>query len=209
MLPFKTDLDGTPMFTNLQIQDYGMPELWGYEKYLICESREAVMVTDFKMESERSLQKTHRYCRRSRFKTCLLNLLGERGVIPESVMSMVRIYLRPDSKDKWNDTRKILKAFKQRKYYDNIPMILRKLNYQRLFPAITSEQLEELMNDFMFLSTKFEQTKTCRRYFPNIRFIVFKLLETHGIKPNYPIPFARTCRKLKSLSQLWANLCDQ
>jgi len=209
MLPLRIDPDGTPVFTNLQIDDYGLPEHWGYNKYIVTQSREAVFVTDFKMEQERFFKKTHRYCRTSRFKTCLLNLLGERGKIPAHVLSMVKTYLKPNSIDKWNDTRKILKAFKQRRYYDNIPMILKHLNYGRLFKAITSETLEAIVNDFKALSTKFEETKTTRRYFPNIRFIVLKLLQLHGVTQNYPIPFARTCRKLKSLTTLWTNLCDQ
>tara|TARA_R110000868_G_scaffold161183_3_gene391181 strand:+ start:4009 stop:4653 length:645 start_codon:yes stop_codon:yes gene_type:complete len=206
MKPIKLDDDGTPMFTNIQIDDYGLPEHWGYETYRVIESREANFVTDYKMEQERYFRKIHRYCRLSRFKTCLLNLLGERGKIPPSVMMMIRVYLKPDSKDKWNDARRILKLYKQRRYYDNIPIILKQLNYGRLFKAITSEQLENIVNDFKCLSSRFEETKTTRRYFPNIRFIVLKLLEQHGIEQNYPIPLARTSRKLKSLNQLWDSL---
>jgi hypothetical protein len=206
MKPNRIDPDGVAVFTNLQIDDYGLPEYWGYQVYRVIESREANFVTDYKMEQERYFRKIHRYCRLSRFKTCLLNLLGERGKIPSSVMMMIKVYLKPDSTDKWNDARKILKSFKQRRYYDNIPMILKQLNYGRLFKAITSEQLENIVNDFKCLSSRFEETKTDRRYFPNIRFIVLKLLEQHGIGQNYPIPLARTSRKLKSLNHLWDSL---
>jgi len=206
MKPFKTDPDGVPLFTNLQIDDYGMPELWGYTTYRVVESREGVFVSDYKMEQERYIQKTHRYSREARFKVCLLNLLGERGRIPDMILTMVKSALNPASADKWNDTRRILKHYRQRKYYDNIPSILRLLKYDRLFNPITSEQFEELINDYRCLSTRFESIKTGRRYFPNIRFVVFKLLELHNINPNYPIPFARTSRKLKSLQQVWESL---
>lgn len=205
MKPFRVDFDGVPLFTNLQIDDYGMPEFWGYEVYRVIESRESIFVSDYKMEQERYLQKKHRYNREARFKVCLLNLLGERGKIPEMVLSMVRSSLKPESLDKWNDTRRILKHYKQRKYYDNIPTILRLLKYERLFQPINSEKLQEIMNDYRFLSQRFETIKKTR-YFPNIRFMVFKLLEHHQIKPNYPIPFARTHRKLKSLNQIWNDL---
>jgi len=87
-------------------------------------------------------------------------------------------------------------------------LILKNLNYGRLFKAVTPEQYNNIMIDFMFLSTKFEETKTTRRYFPNIRFIVLKLLEEHGVEQNYPIPLARTTRKLKSLNELWVNLYE-
>lgn len=209
MKPIRFDDDDVPIFTNLQVDDYGFPELWGYETYRIIESREANFVTDYKMEQERYYQKTHRYSREARFKVCLLNLLGERGKIPDMVLTMVKSSLNPHSKDKWNDTRRILKHYKQRKYYDNIPIILRMLKYERLFNPITSEKIEELINDYKFLSTKFEETKSARRYFPNIRFIVLKLLHTHGIAQNYPIPLARTQRKLKTLNQLWNELTSE
>jgi hypothetical protein len=208
MKPFKYDPDGVPVFTNLQIDDYGLPEHWGYEVYRVSESLEANMVTDYKMEQEMFFRKIHRYSRVARFKVCLFNLLGERGTIPKHVLTMVKTYLKPNSMDKWNDTRKLLKHFKQRKYYDQIPTILKSLSFGRCFPALNSEQFETLINDFKFLSEKFDRTKTDyhRRYFPNIRFIVLKLLDHHGIKPNYPIPLVRTSRKMKSLLALWDDL---
>ena len=138
----------------------------------------------------------------------LLNLLGERGNIPAHVYQMVGSYLKPDSTDKWNDTRKLLKHYKQRKYYDNIPMIIKQLNFGRCFEPVNFEQLESITNMFMHLSVKFEQMKKKydRRYFPNIRFIVFKILETHGINPKYPVPMVRTSRKMKALEILWESL---
>lgn len=208
MKPTKYDPDGVPIFTNLQIDDYGLPEHWGYETYRVIESREANLVTDYKLEQERYFQKIHRYSRLARFKVCLFNILGERGNIPKHVLSMVRSYLKPDSMDKWNDTRKLLKHFKQRRYYDQIPIILKSLSYGRSFPALTCEQFENIIDDFICLSSKFDQVKHeySRRYFPNIRFIVLKLLDMHGIKPNYPVPLVRTSRKMKSLQSLWDSL---
>lgn len=208
MKPTKYDPDGVPIFTSLQIDDYGLPEHWGYETYRVIESREANFVTDYKMEQERYFQKIHRYSRLARFKVCLFNILGERGNIPKHVLSMVRSYLKPDSMDKWNDTRKLLKHFKQRRYYDQIPAILKSLSYGRSFSALTGEQFENIINDFICLSSKFDQVKHeySRRYFPNIRFIVLKLLDMHGIKPNYPVPLVRTSRKMKSLQSLWDSL---
>jgi hypothetical protein len=208
MKPHKIDPDGVPVFTNLQIDDYGMPEHWGFDIYRVVESREANLVTDYKMEQEMYFRKIHRYSRIARFKVCLFNILGDRGIIPPHILVMVKTYLKPDSKDKWNDTRKLLKHYQQRKYYDQIPSILKCLKYGRCFPTLNSLQFESIINDFMFLSDKFDRTKQDydRRYFPNIRFIVLKLLESHEIKPIYPIPLVRTSRKMKSLQELWTNL---
>lgn len=208
MKPIKIDPDGVPIFSSSQIDDYGLPEHWGYDVYRVSESLEANMVSDYKMEHEMYFRKIHRYSRLARFKVCLFNILGERGNIPSYIISMVKNYLKPNSIDKWNDTRKLLKHFKQRKYYDQIPAILRSLSYGRCFPSLTSLQFEAIINDFKSLSEKFDRVKKehLRTYFPNIRFIVLKLLELHGIRPNYPIPFVRTSRKMKSLEALWSSL---
>ena len=208
MKPIKYDLDGVPVFTNLQIDDYGLPELWGFETYRVSESLEANLVMDYKMEQEMFFRKIHRYSRVARFKVCLYNILGDRGIIPKHVLTMIKTYLKPNSLDKWNDTRKLLKHFKQQKHYDQIPSILKCLNYGRCFPSLNSLQFEAIINDFLGLSEKFNRTKKeyCRTYFPSIRFVVLKLLDAHGIKPNYPIPLVRTSRKMKSLEELWTSL---
>jgi len=208
MKPTSIDSDGVPVFISTDIDDYGLPELWGYEIYRVIESRNQVMVSDYKMEQERFIIKKHRYSRLARFRATLLNLLGERGNIPAHVYQMVGSYLKADSTDKWNDTRKLLKHYKQRKYYDNIPMIIKQLNFGRCFDPVNFEQLESITNMFMHLSVKFERMKKSydRRYFPNIRFIVFKILETHGINPKYPVPMVRTSRKMKALETLWESL---
>ncbi len=199
--------DDVAVFSSIDIDDYGMPELYGFTNYIVVESREANLVTDYKMEHTYDLIPIHRYSRLARFKTTLLRLVGEKTNIPDHIIKACRIYLKPDSKDLWNDTRKILKCFKWSKYYDYIPAILCKLNLCRML-KISANKIEEIINDFKLLVQKFNQTKHLykRRYFPNIRFIVLKLLEYHGCLHDYPIPFARTERKLISLTNLWEDL---
>lgn len=211
MKPIRYDHDNVPLFCSSQVDLYGFPEHYGYEVYRIIESREAVFLTDYKFDLERTLKPIHRYDRQARFKTTLLNLLGERCNVPNHVFSMVKAYLKPDSKNLWDDTRAILKHFKQRKYYDCIPAIIKKILSKRLFEPITCEKLESIMNDYKALVVRYEQQKHLfkRKYFPNIRFIVLKLLELHSIKPLYPIPFVRTSRKDKILNSLWTSLLSK
>ena len=200
----------TAVFTTRDIDDYGMPELYGYDEYIVVESRELNVATDYKFEQDREWKTIHRYSRLARFKKTFLNLLGERGSIPQPVLTIVSTYMPPDSVDKWNDVRKILKHYKQRNYYDNIPMILFKLGYGRCFPQLTGEQINGITNDFKHISTKYEQIKNShnRRYFPNIRYIVLKLLELHGYTPKYAIPFIRTHRKRKALTSIWSTVAQ-
>jgi Poxvirus Late Transcription Factor VLTF3 like len=197
-----------PVFTTRDIDDYGFPENYGFDNYIVVESRELNLVSDYKQEHEYDLRPIHRYSRLARFKSTLYQLIGERGSVPSAVITMVKAYLKPDSKDKWNATRSILKHYKQTAYYNRIPLILVTLGYQKSVPSTTGSQLSLIINDFMRISEKFERIKHTfkLRYFPNIRFIVLKLLQKHGIETNYPVPFIRTERKRKSLEELWLQL---
>lgn len=206
MKPIRYEGD-VAVFSSRDIEDYGMPDHYGYDNYIVVESREPVFVTDYKMEHSYDLRPIHRYSREARFKTTLLKLVGEKTRIPECVLIACKTYLKKDSQDFWNDTRKILKCFKWSKYYDYIPSILCKLGFYEMM-EITAEKIESMVNDFRALVVKFEQCKHLhkRKYFPNIRFIVLKLLKYHGCVHDYKIPFVRTERKLEALSLLWKDL---
>lgn len=205
MKPIRYDYDNVPLFSSTDIDIYGFPEHYGYETYRVVESREANLVSDYKFDVDRTFKPIHRYDREARFKATLLNLLGERSNVPAHVIAMVKAYLKPDSENLWNDTRSILKHFKQRRYYDCIPSIIKKILSKRLFDQISAEKLDSIMNDYKALVVRYDQQKHSfkRTYFPNIRFIVLKLLDLHSIKPLYPIPFVRTNRKNILLNSLW------
>jgi hypothetical protein len=209
MKPFRYDND-VAVFTTRDIDDYGMPELYGYTKYIVIESRDLNLVTDWKTEQHADLRPIHRYSRLARFKSTLLNILGETGVVPDYCLTIIKTYLNPESVDLWNDTRKLLKHFKQVKMYDRIPCILSRLGYGRSYKSLTGQKIDDIIDDFKLLNDRFERTKEQynRRYFPNIRFVVFKLLQYHGISMNYPIPFIRTSRKLRDLEKLWKELVE-
>jgi len=38
MKPVRIDTDGVPLFSSNDIEDYGLPEHWGYEQYRVIES---------------------------------------------------------------------------------------------------------------------------------------------------------------------------
>ena len=201
--------DGSiPVFTTRDIDDYGFPEIYGYTKYIVVESRDLNLANDYKTEHEADLRPIHRYSRLARFKSTLFQLLGERGKVPEYTYAIMRTYLKPNSSTKWNDVRRLLKHFNLKNCYDRIPTILAKLGYGRSFDSLTGEKIETIINDFKALSARYEQTKHKykRRYFPNIRFICFKLLELHGLTTKYPVPFIRTERKRKALEEIWLDL---
>ena len=197
------------VFSSDQIDLYGPPDLFGFERFMVIESREAVLVTDYKMEHSYDLIPIHRYNRLSRFKSTLLKIIGEKTKIPDLVYNTCKDQIT-EHENLWEKTRIILKKNKWTKYYDCIPAILHKLGYWPLL-KISADKIECILNDFRLLQQKFDQTKHLyrRRYFPNIRFVVLKLLEFHDCLHDQKIPFVRTPRKLLSLSLLWEDLINQ
>jgi Poxvirus Late Transcription Factor VLTF3 like len=199
--------DDVAVFSTDQVADYGEPCLYGYEKYIVVESRGLNLTMDYSFEQSRVWKAVHRYDRVARFKYTLLNLLGERTNIPRQVLAIVKTYLHK-STNPWNDTRKILKHYKFRKYYDQIPSILRQIGYDRFFPLIHKSKIEAIVNDFKTLVYRYDQIKQSfkRIYFPNLRYIALKLLKFHSIESQYKIPFIRTKRKNKILESIWNSL---
>lgn len=198
-----------PIFSMDDIDIYGFPEHYGFIDYLVVASRHQELVCDYKMEIERELTKIHRYCRLERFKNIFERLVFNKGNVPENVIEFIGKHLIDDT-DIWNSVRFFLKVSKWSRYYNQIPFIIFKLRNIRLFKEISISHYDAIINDFLQLQSRFDQIKhlSKRKYFPNIRFIVFKLLELHSIKPNYNVPFIRTMRKSKSLTNLWCSLLE-
>jgi hypothetical protein len=206
MKPVKFESDGTPCFSKNDIDNYGMPEYYGYTNYLVIDSYEKEMVFDYDMEHSADLRKIHRYDRTARFKATLLDMVGERGTISDHIICIMKTYLDLSSPKLWDDCRKILKHYRQRKYYNKIPMILQILKFDGY--KLKGNQLDEIVNDFKFISEKFDQFKKShnRMYFPSMRFVALKLLEKYDSKCIYEIPKMRTDRKYRALETLWENL---
>jgi hypothetical protein len=199
--------DGTAVFTKSQVDNYGMPYYFGYDDYIVLDNGEPEYLLDWKAMAERDYRPIHRYSRIARFKTVLLNILGDRSNVPDQIITIVKTYLG-QSNDPWNDTRRILKSMKQQRYYNSISTILQRAGYARNLPRLSSKEIEGIMNDYMLVNDRFQKHKHNynRKYFPNMKFVVLKILAIRGYKPKYKIPLARTERKLMALEQLWNDL---
>lgn len=202
MVPLRFE-GSTAVFSSLQIEDLGSPEYFGYTDYIVIESREANLVSDYKMEQSMDFRPVHRYSRFARFKSTFLKLIGSKST-PAHILIACK---NANPADPWDSVRRILKHYKWRKYYDYIPAILVEIGMYKMI-KITSEQLEQIYTDFKFLEDRFERSKhlLARKYFPNIRYIVFKLLEYNGILYDFKVPLARTKRKLDSLEDCFYSL---
>lgn len=204
MQPFRIDEDGLPVFTNHQIDDYGFPEHWGYDLYRIVENRDTMdLKTDYKMESSYYKRPIHRYNRRLRFYNTLLQLMGDRGKVPQHILNLIASYLQPG--DVWNQVRRMLKHYKLRIYYNRIPFIVQQITKQNSVSKVHVDQYNSMMKEFDRFCYWYDQHKEelKRTYFPNMRFIALKLMDQFGVKTNYEIPLTRTQRKRKDLESIW------
>lgn len=202
---------GIPFYDSEQISQFGLPHHWGVDQYQIIELRETAQpfVTDYDMEMDRrgALRPIHYYNRVERFEMILYQLIGCRGKVPQNVVDTVReegYNSHPDHV--WESVRSILKKHKWSNYYNRIPIILQMLGVQeKIAFGDNNALIREIVNDFRKVSNNYEQIKLLleRSYFPNLRFVAFKLLEKHGAQFQYKIPFVRTPRKEKMLNELW------
>jgi hypothetical protein len=214
--PFRFEGD-LPIYTTEQVDLYGYPEDWGVENYLVIEERETShpMVTDYQMEVDRrgSLRPIHHYNRVERFQSILYQLLGSRGVVPRLVILTIQQEGYDPHPDRvWNSIRLLLKKHKWSLYYNRIPVILEQLGYKRKINVQDANAFViDIVNQFKRISVRFERIKDQleRTYFPNLRYIVFKLLQENGAEFEYSIPFLRTPRKEKMMDELWLLLRNE
>lgn len=168
-----------------------------------------IFETDYDMEQSRDWRKIHRYSRRERFKSTLYHLLNITGKIPIAVHKLVKWKLRrlklKVSKSKiWGQIRTILKQNGLQRYYNLIPSFIR---YScGLRPKLNDDAITNILSDFEKMHYQFDKDLKInwkRIYFPNLRFIAFKLMDKHGITYPYKVPLAHTLRKQKYLNNLF------
>ena len=203
--------NGIPFYNSDQIALYGLPDYWGIEYYQIIETRETStpMVTDYDMEQARvgSLRPIHFYNRVERFESILFQLVACRGKVPSNVISHIIDHgFDRDPDHVWDSIRAILKKKNWTRYYNRIPTILQILGFDRKINfGDQNAFILETVNEFKKLNAAFERLKPSleRKYFPNLRYIAFKLLQQQGAMFEYRIPFLRTPSKEKMLDRLW------
>lgn len=200
MKPYKFENE-CPCFLKSQCDLYGMPHHYGYEYYLIISDNESPMVCDYQMELDRKLRPIHRYNRVERFAFTLAQLLGLKGDVDRSVIELVKEHKGVD----WESIRTILKKNSLRKMYNRIPYIM---NCLGLKPPIDYEisnlEYREMIDEFRCLQKNFYSVKGNRKYFPSLRYICFKMLESRGAVFT-DVKFVRTKRKEKVLDELWGS----
>ena len=187
--------NGVLVFLKSDCDLYGMPFHYGYESYLVIDNVQEY-VTDYGMALERKLRPIHRYNRKDRFVFILGQLLGLRGDVDQETLQKCEYCTC------WEEIRKVLKSIKKSKLYNRIPFIMKYLGLKSPVKLeINNTLFRQIIDDFLVLQNNFKELKSTRKYFPSLRFIAIKLIETYG--GSCDINYIRTKRKLSDLNYIW------
>lgn len=199
--------ENVPYFCSEQVNIYGPPDYYGYERFQVIESREDAhpLVNDYQTETETFTRPIHRYNRLERFTSTLKQLLGLKGNVPINIINSC-LHVTLDPATIWNDIRHILKKQKARKYYNSIPYIIKQLGIDTTENILSNNTYLQILKDFKYMQDRFRQHSG---YFPNIRYVVLKLLERHNVALMFDIPLIRTKSKLEGLDVLFNKLMEQ
>lgn len=121
------------------------------------------------------------------------------------------------------------KKISTKKFYNRIPEILDYHIYPHRIKVPMTIDYEEIYRDFKRMHHQFDlenlarkrhsrihkqAQKDCpeckeRAYFPNLRYIVLRMLQDRGVEFEYKIPLLRTKRKLPVLDKVWISLKEK
>jgi hypothetical protein len=173
MIPFKEE-NGVLVFLKSECDLYGMPYLYGYEYYIVIDDVQEY-VKDYCMTLERKLRPIHRYNRKDRFVFILGQLLGLRGEVDQETLNKCEYCTT------WEEIRIKLKKIKKSKLYNRIPYIMKYLGIDSPVKLeITNMLFRQMVDDFLLIQKNYENLQNKRKYFPSLRFIAVKIIESYG-----------------------------
>lgn len=216
MTPDYYNEDNLPVFTTSQVDYYGPPDIYGYDKYYVVQSRQPEYVCDYKTISG-VCRNIHRYKRILRFKTILGQLLGCIGFVTQKSKDKLEDFRRTISDFDvhytppcmvWEFLRTKLKACGLQVFYNRIPAIAKQFNMTPVNTTITVSQWNGIMEDFVAMHEIFPRIrhKLSRKYFPNLRHTALTLMTRHGVSTSIVIPPARTIAKEKLLNNSFSEI---
>lgn len=214
MNPSSYTNDGIPIFTSYQIDVFGDPSYYGYDRFQVVE--EINYVLDYKQEisvPRLKHREPHLYIRSERFASILNQLMGNRLNVAKKVQES----------DKWHDMleevedvtenhyfqiRKILKKYKFITYYNRIPSIYRTAKKIKNFDKLNDRRYRLIMKNFLKMDKYFSNVKSaCNRiYFPNLRFVALKLMMYEQVPMDIDIPYAITKSKEIQLNETFDQI---
>lgn len=213
MKPIRIEGD-VAFFSKQQLDILGPPSEYGYEKYAIVDGPPEYEIQQDHWQQS-FLKPKHRYSRVARFKTVVRGLLGDgrSKIEPETVFSIFKVYVKPDSENPYEAARRVLKHFQMPHLYIHIPAILYRVHKVKLLDCTNVDKnldfMEEVCKRFeVFENLFFQLNDPSRKYFPNLKYTALRIMEGMGVE-NKHIPILRTKRKLDSLEKFFSLMESQ
>jgi len=208
--------EGIPQYSIFDVDIFGPPDKYGINKYFVLEeiiydNSRILDDIDYQRPNVRE-RPVHHYDREQRFKWTLRVLLGgSRDPIPLSVLSCFhRGDIDWDPTRVWKSIRNALKIKGYAKYYNRIPEILQWHYYPYKINIPPTINYQEMYRSFKKMHYKFDHSEWAgRTYFPNLRYIILKMLLERGVVFEYSIPLLHTKAKLPVLEQVWKTLISK
>lgn len=202
-----------PQYSVFDVELFGTPDIYGIKDFfvldeLVIDDKIVLKEEDYDKPSKRE-RPIHHYSREQRFKWTLRVLLGgSRDSIPLNVLTCFqRGDINWDPFKIWKSIRNALKLNGYVKYYNRIPEILRWHYYSHTIIIPKTINYEEMYTSFKKMHYNFSKiTWEKRKYFPNLRYIVLRMLKERGVIFQYHIPLLHTKSKLPILNSVWEEI---
>lgn len=212
MKPYKID-DEIPYFSLRDVEDYGCPSLWGFEKFFVTDNEPLYAIPPQQqfLINLKKIRAPHLYDRVLRFKNILTQLLGytlnvSKVVQESSIWQNMLNDVSLIENNYWYECRKILKQYKLNMYYNSIPAILRQCIFIKNPIVYSNADYIKIMHSFVQLHHVFKKVSTGRKYFPNLRYVALKLIELNGLELQFEIPLLVTKTKCLLLNKIFIEL---
>lgn len=208
MQPIRME-DDIAVFTLNQINILGDPEYYGFEKYMVIDN-EPEFVLSVNHWKQSYLIPKHRYSRIARFRSVVLNLLGE-AKMDFMARLVVEEYFTKDTSNDYDACRKILKSFKMQKEYKTIPSLLfacygiKLIEIPSGIKKNTSAIIQEIYTRFIVFESLFNQMEKTRKYFPSLRYTALRIMEGLGFDTS-KVEGLRTKRKVVSIDLFFTKM---
>lgn len=207
------DEETLPVFSSDQLA-LARPEDFGYQDYMVYESRETAHPIGLDPSDWGRVRKQHKhvYSRPYIFRWTLYHTLGFMGgPFDPDFLSELKTYIGGESvvtsPDVYIKVRDALRLAKLQPLYLSIPAIVRALGGPS-WSHPTSMTMESVHRMFTKLHHAFQRTheNLQRKRFPKMLFVCLAILDSHGVTPPYTIPWSYTDQHNKQLHALFDKL---
>jgi len=195
-----------PVYSSNDILKYGVPDHYNIIDYIVIDMDPSPL--DYYKCTDKKILPYHHYNRKERFRLILGYLLGK-GQVPFEIFELVLDQITYVDEDYiWHEIQDILGKSGNCKFTNRIPRIMIMLDHGKCFETTREEFIIERFN---LASERFDYLKSRnllegRTYFPNLRYVAFRLLAEHEANFKIKVPLLKTKTKLQPMDEMYRKI---